>query len=117
MVKCGASEGALGAILSQKRNDKWKLVAFLSKALHKTEQSYGIYDNELLAIMITFNKWQQYLIGTKEVEVFTAHQNLTYFRKLQKLNRRQVRWVTDLTQFNFTLKHRLRCLNSKADLL
>src|SRR3954471_3944653 len=38
-------------------------------------------------------------------------------RKLQKLNRRQVRWVMELAQFNFTLKHRPGHLNSRADLL
>src|SRR4051812_26000794 len=72
---------------------------------------------KILVIMITFNKWQQYLISTKEVKVFTDHQNLTSCRKLQKLNRRQARWFRELTQFNFTLKHRPRCLNSKTDLL
>src|SRR3954452_10059556 len=87
-------------------NDKWKLVAFLSKALNEMEQNYKIYDKELLAIMITFNEWQQYLISTTEVKVFTDHQNLTYFRKVQKLNRQQLRWVMELMQFNFTLKHR-----------
>src|SRR3954471_12558367 len=116
MIECDASEGALGAILSQKQEDKWRPVAFLSKALNPTERNYEIYDKELLAIITAFDKWQQYLIGAKEIEVFTDHQNLTYFRKPQKLNRRQARWVTELAQFNFTLKHRPGCLNSKADL-
>src|SRR4051812_476350 len=117
MIKCNTSEGALGAILSQKQEDKWRPVAFLSKALNPTECNYEIYNKELLAIITTFGKWQQYLIGAKEIEVFIDHQNLTYFRKLQKLNRRQARWVTELTQFNFMLKHRPKRLNSKADLL
>src|SRR3954449_578552 len=86
MIGCDTSEGALGAILSQKQEDKWRPVAFLSKTLNLTECNYEIYDKELLVIISTFNKWQQYLIGVKEIEVFTDHQNLTYFRKLQKLN-------------------------------
>src|SRR3954449_915626 len=117
MIECDASEGALGAILSQKQEDKWKPVAFLSKALNPTERNYEIYDKELLAIITAFDEWRQYLIGAKEIEVFRDHQNLTYFRKPQKLNRRQVRWVMELAQFSFTLKHRPRHLNSKADLL
>src|SRR4051812_48440951 len=67
--------------------------------------------------MIAFNELWQCLIGVKEIEVFTDHQTLTYFRKPQKLNERQVRWVTELIWFNFMLKHRPRHLNSKADLL
>jgi RNase H-like domain found in reverse transcriptase len=101
----------------QNQNHKWKLVAFLSKALNEMEWNYEIYNKELLAIMITFSEWWQYLIGAKEAEVFTDHQNLICFRRPQKLNRWQVRWVIELTQFNFMLKHRPRCLNSKADLL
>src|SRR3954469_8892804 len=117
MIECNASEGALGAILSQKQEDKWRPVAFLSKMLNLTERNYEIYDKELLVIITAFDKWQQYLIGTKEIEVFMDHQNLMYFRKPQKLNRRQARWVTELAQFNFSLKHQPSCLNSKADLL
>src|SRR3954469_12742691 len=94
IIKCDRSEGTLGAMLSQKQDDKWRPVAFLSKALNPTECNYQIYDKELLVIITAFYKWWQYLIGTKEIEVFTDHQNLTYFRKPQKLNRRQARWVT-----------------------
>src|SRR3954453_12245560 len=88
-----------------------------TKALNEMEWKYEICNRELLVIMITLNEWQQYLISAKEIEVFTDHQNLTYFRKPQKLNRRQARWVTELAQFSFTLKHRPGRLNSKADLL
>lgn len=49
--------------------------------------------------------------------MFTDHQILTYFRNPQKLNRRQARWVTELAQFSFTLKHQPGHLNSKADVL
>src|SRR3954466_13743971 len=98
MIECNASEGALGAILSQKQDDKWRPVAFLSKVLNATEHNYEIYDKELLAIITAFDKWQQYLIGVKEIEVFTDHQNITYVRKLQRLNRRQARWVMELAQ-------------------
>src|SRR3954469_9435627 len=87
MIECDASEGALGAILSQKQDDKWRPVAFLSKALNPTECNYKIYNKELLVIITTFNKWWQYLIGNREIEVFTNHQNLTYFRRTQKFNR------------------------------
>src|SRR3954465_10051331 len=53
MIECNISEGALGAILSQKQDNKWRPVAFLSKALNPTEHNYKIYDKELLAIITT----------------------------------------------------------------
>ena len=40
--------------------------------------------------MDSLDEWQQYLLGAEEpVEIWTDHQNLQYFRKPQKLNRRQ----------------------------
>src|SRR4051812_32472196 len=75
MIECNASKGTLGAILLQKQDNKWKPVTFLSKALNKMEQNYEIYDKELLTIMITFNEWWQFLIGTKEVDIGN-HKNL-----------------------------------------
>src|SRR3954470_11655930 len=87
MIECNPSEGTLGAILSQKQDDKWRPVAFLSKALNPTECNYEIYDKELLVIITAFDEWPQYLISMKEIEVFTDYQSLMYFRKLQKLNR------------------------------
>ena len=50
-VEADASEGAVGAVVSQQIEDKWHLVAFYSKALSPTERNYEIYDKEMLAIM------------------------------------------------------------------
>ncbi len=50
-VEADASEGAIGAVLSQEQDGKWRPVAFLSKSLTITERNYEIYDKELLAIM------------------------------------------------------------------
>ena len=59
-VEADASEGAIGAILSQEQEGKWRPVAFLSKALTATERNYEIYDKELLAIMLALEEWRHY---------------------------------------------------------
>ncbi|SJL02913.1 uncharacterized protein ARMOST_06254 [Armillaria ostoyae] len=90
----------------------------MSKALSATEHNYEIYDKELLTIMLALSDWHHYLIGTlKDVEIWTDHQNLQYFRKPQKLNRRQACWVTELAEYHFVLKHKPGTANVKADLL
>ena len=43
------------------------------------------------------------------------HKNLEYFMKVQKLNRRQARWVLYLSRFDFTLKHVAGARMGKAD--
>ena len=81
------SDGAIGTVLSQECDGKWRPVAFMSKSLTVTERNYEIYDKELLAIMLALSEWRHYLMGTtEEVEIWTDHQNLQYFRKPQKLN-------------------------------
>ena len=93
-------------------------MAFMSKALNDAERNYKIYDKEMLAVMQGFYEWAHYLKGNDAVmEVLTDHQNLTYFRKPQNLNRRQARWIMDLQEYNFTIKHRPGKTNTKADLL
>ncbi len=77
MVEADASEGAVGAILSQKQNRKWRPVAFMSKSLSATDRNYEIYDKELLAIMLALSEWHHYLMGAaKDIEIWTDHQNL-----------------------------------------
>ena len=50
-VKMDASEHAIGGVLSQEQERKWKLIAFLSRTIQLTERNYKIYDKELLAIV------------------------------------------------------------------
>jgi hypothetical protein len=93
-----------GAVLSQKVNDKWHPVAFMSKALNEMEHNYEIYDKEMLAIMNALAEWCQYLMGVSEdFKIWTDHQNLQYIRKPQKLNRRQAHWMTELGEYHYSL--------------
>jgi len=45
------------------------------------------------------------------------HHNLTYFQSLQKLTRRQVRWVVELMEYDVVLKHRAEKKMIVADAL
>ncbi len=117
-VEADSSEGAIGTILSQEQDGKWRPVSFLSKALLFTEQNYKIYDKELLTIMLALDKWRHYLMWAAQYfETWTNHQNLQYFQKPQKLNQWQACWVTKLVQYHFTLHHKAGTANKKADLL
>ena len=118
-METDASDFAIGAILLQpNKQDKWQPVAFISKSFSPAERNYEVYDKEMLAIMHAFYEWSHYLRGAQEeIEVLTDHQNLTYFRKPQNFNQRQARWVLDLQEYNFVIKHRSGKSNSKADIL
>ena len=56
-MEVDASDYAIGGILSQKVDDKWRPVAYMSQALSETERNYEIYDKEMLAIMKGLTEW------------------------------------------------------------
>ena len=46
-----ASGHAIGGVLSQEQEGKWRPIAFLSRTMQLAERNYEIYDKELLAIV------------------------------------------------------------------
>jgi hypothetical protein len=107
-IECDASDFATGAVLEQKGDDNlWHPTAYISKAMDPAERNYNIHDKELLAVFRLFKAWRHYLEGAQHpVDVLSDHKNLVYFAKAQTLNRRQARWATFLTQFDFQIFHK-----------
>ena len=104
-----ASDFATGAVLSQKnmQTNLWHPVAFFSKLLDVHEKNYEIYDKELLAVIRGLEEYRHHLEGhPHKTEIWSDHQNLTFFRTAQKLTRRQARWALFMTCFNFVLYHK-----------
>lgn len=118
-VETDASDFALGCVLSQKDdNGKLHPVAFHSRKLESAEMNYEIHDKELLAIVDCLLRWRQYLEGTKHrIEIYSDHQNLSYFTTAKVLNRRQARWSQQLASFWFIINYRPARLNEKADIM
>ncbi len=114
----------VGAILSQEgehhttASQKPKLhpITFYSTTFTPTERNYDIYEQELLAIMKALTHWRHYLGWTKTpFTILTDHTNLQYWKAPQKLNRRTAQWHTDLQEYDFTIKHIPRKINTPAD--
>ena len=117
-VETDISGHAIGGVLSQEQEGKWKPIAFLSRTMQPAEQNYEIYDKELLAIVEALTKWRQYLLDAAEIfEIWTDHKNLKYFQEPHKLNGWQARWYLKLQDYNFTLQHIPGKTNTKADIL
>ena len=117
-METDTSGHAIEGVLSQEQEEKWKLIAFLSRMMQPAEQNYEIYDKELLAIVEALSKWRQYLLDSKKpFEMWTDYENLKYFREPHKLNERQAQWYLKLQDYDFTLKHILGKTNMKVDIL
>jgi len=51
-IEVNASNFAIGGVLSIKcKDNKWRLVAYVSKSLNETEHNYEIHDKEMLAVI------------------------------------------------------------------
>jgi len=86
-----ASDFATGTVLSQKdmQTNLWHPVAFFSKLLNVHERNYEIYNKELLVVIQGLEEYRHHLEGhSHKIEIWSDHQNLTYFRTAQKLTRR-----------------------------
>ena len=64
-VEIDTLDYAMGGVLSMEcENGRWRLVAFLSKSLNKTERNYEIHDKKMLAIIRGLENWRHLLEGT-----------------------------------------------------
>ena len=106
-IEADASKYASGAVLTQMdSNGDRHPVAYFSKTFNDTERNYEIYDRELLGVIRALEEWRHYIQGSGHTTiVHTDHQNLTYFKSAQKLNRRQARWALYLSEFDLKLVH------------
>ena len=109
-----ASASALGAVLMQKDtgNDKLKPIAYISRALSKTEGRYSVSKKEALAIVYALKSFRHLVLGYK-IEVFSDHQPLrVLFQK--KLPEGQLgRWALLLQEFDITVNY----IKGKANVL
>ena len=118
-LEVDSSGFALSGIISQKLEDGlWHPIAFRSEGMAPAERNYEIYDKEMLAIIASLKDWRHFLEGLpKPFEIWSNHENLTYWKEPQNLSRRQARWAQYLFRFNFVLTHIAGNKNIKADVL
>jgi len=116
-VGADTSNFATGGVLLVKCKDNlWRLVAFISKALNETERNYEIHDKEMLGVIWCLEVWRHFLeCARAKFEIWTDHKNLEYFMTSQNLNCRQAKWALYLSRFDLILKYVLGTKIEKAD--
>ena len=82
-VEADASDFVIKGVLSMKcKDEKWRLVAYISKLLNEAERNYEIHDKEMLAIIQCLEVWRYFLEGAKDwFEIWIDQKNLEYFMK------------------------------------
>lgn len=104
-----ASGSAVAGVLSHQIGNDLKPIAFVSRALTKSEKNYSTLEKEALAIIFCVTKLRQYLLGNTFI-LNTDHKPLTTIFGEHKglpimASARLQRWALILSGFNYTVKH------------
>ncbi|GJT81056.1 reverse transcriptase domain-containing protein [Tanacetum coccineum] len=89
-LMCDASDFAVGAILGQRIDGKFKPIYYASKTLNNAQEHYTTTKKELLVVVFSFDKFRPYLILSKTV-VYTDHSALKYLFSKQDAKPRLIR--------------------------
>ena len=76
--------------------------------------NYATTENELLAVVYAFDKFRQYLLGSKVI-VYTDHATLKYLFDKQDSTPRLLRWILLLQEFDVEIRDKRGCENTIAD--
>ncbi|GJY76311.1 reverse transcriptase domain-containing protein [Tanacetum coccineum] len=111
---CDASDFAVGAVLRQRIDGKFKPIYYASKTLNNAQEHYTTTEKELLVVVFSFDKFRPYLVLSKTI-VYTDHSALKYLFSKQDAKPRLIRWVLLLQGFDIEIKDKRGAENLAAD--
>jgi hypothetical protein len=110
------SDLATGAVLSQEKDGKERVIAYMSEALNKHEQSYCVTRKELLAVVVALKNFHSYLYW-QEVLLRTDNSAVSWLRSLKTPTGQVARWLREVSTYNLEVIHRAGKSHNNADAL
>nr|GEY93561.1 DNA-directed DNA polymerase [Tanacetum cinerariifolium] len=102
-LMCEASDFAVGVVLGQRIDGKFKPIYYSSKTENNAQEHYTTTEKELLVVVFSFDKFHLYLVLSKTL-VYTDHSALKYLFYKQYAKPRLIRCVLLLQGFDIEIK-------------
>lgn len=109
-----ASSFGISGILSQVQNGEERVIAYGSRTLSRSERNYCTTNRELLAVVTFIKAFRHYLYGQK-FTLRTDHHSLIWLSKFKDPEGMIARWLSRLSEYDFTIVHRKGQLHGNAD--
>ena len=107
-ITTDACNTGLGATLSQKEDENFKPIAFVSRCLTDCERKYAKNELELLGVLWGLKYFRYYVYG-KKVNFLTDHQALQPLLKRNRAHKqysaRLTRWLDSLSHFDVNVQY------------
>jgi hypothetical protein len=113
---CDASDYAVGAVLGQRKEGRVHAVYYASKTLSGAQLNYATMENELLALVFTFEKFKSYIVNSKVI-VYTDHTAIKYLLAKKEAKPHLIRWILLLQEFDVEIRDKKGVENVVADYL
>jgi len=89
---CDATDYVVGAILSQRKENKTYAIYYASWTLDDAQVNCATMKKEFLAAVFILEKLRSYFINSKVI-IFTNHATLTHLMKKFEAKPHVIRWV------------------------
>lgn len=109
-----SSTVGIGAMLTQISGKDELPCAFYSRKLLQAESNYPTWELETLAMVCAIKRFRRYLLGTR-FTVYTDCRAVAYVLNKMNLSLRINRWIAQMTEYDFEIKHIVGVKNMVAD--
>ena len=109
IVHVDASHKGLGAVLYQKQDGEMRVISYASRTLSPAEKNYRYHSGKLEFLVLHWalmDPFRDYLYYSSYFTVYSDYNPLQYIKTTAKLNATGLRWVGDLSDYNFDIKYR-----------
>ena len=117
VVDVDASDLAFGGVLLQEGTDqKMHPVGYFSDTVQKSQKNWAATTKEAFALVLAVRHWHVYLAGRSFI-LNSDHNPLVHMREQKDPRGKFARWITELEEYDYSVKYVPGIENVKADTL